>query len=448
MILRVRKKKRFILAMTGILAGILVFEGIVHILDQMYVGYDDNEWYRILWHNFYEDEGKIDNICLGSSHVYHDIDPMILDQLNGQYNFNLASHSLPLNGSYYLLKEAARTNELSHVYLELCYGCNYSDDCLLGYSLNWRNTDYMRPSLNKIAYGLAIGGPEQYINICLPFSRYRACLGDWDQIKYNVEAKNREEYGMYLFDQPYVDDNGKRIYGKKGNYKSTRQFNSWDKYLKCQILSGYSIGEKNREYLCRIIRFCREREIPITLFVSPIYDLQLISTKDYDDYVSAIKAFAAEYEVPFYDFNLAKEEYFLIQDDKYFSDAQHLNQYGAEKFTPFFYQVVSGEEEDNKKYFCDSYEERLRESKPAVYGIYAEPLNDGDKCTTLWVASNRDTEMEYRITLKPDGKKRRQIQDFQENKKFEIPVEEHGICTIAARVKEMPTKMQTMSIPY
>ena len=130
---------------------------------------------------------------------------------------------------------------------------------------------------------------------------------------------------------------------------------------------------------------------------------------DYDDYTTALRAFAEEQGVPFYDFNLAREEYLPIQDGKYFRDSGHLNQYGAEKFTPFFYQVVSGEEAENKKYFCDSYEERLRESAPAVYGIYVEKVEEGDRSRRLCVASNRDTGMEYRIILTPDGKRRRQI---------------------------------------
>lgn len=86
----------------------------------MYVRYSPTEaWYRILWQQFYVHEGEIENLYLGSSHVFCDLNPEILDQLTGKCNFNLSSPNQPLNGSYYLLREADKRNELSHVYLEV-----------------------------------------------------------------------------------------------------------------------------------------------------------------------------------------------------------------------------------------------------------------------------------------------------------------------------------------
>lgn len=98
------KRKPFFQYAAGLLAGVILFFGITQLLNRMYVEEDAQN--RILWHNFYEDCGKIDDLYLGSSHVYFDLDPQILDQLNGQYHFNLSSSSQPLDGSYYLLREA------------------------------------------------------------------------------------------------------------------------------------------------------------------------------------------------------------------------------------------------------------------------------------------------------------------------------------------------------
>lgn len=447
MILELQKKKRLFSAITSILAGILIFEGIVHLLNQMYV--EEGEWHRILWHHFYEDVGKIDNVYLGSSHVYCDLDPTILDQINGQYNFNLASPVQRLNGSYFLLREAGRKNELSHVYLELYYACNYDDTILLNYQWNWTNADCMKPSLNKAAYRFAIGGPEQYINIFLPFSRYRAYLGEWDQIKYNLEKKQQEEYAACQFTLEYEDGNGAESYERQGYLRSTRIYKDSQKfYPQMERLTDYSIGERNEKYCRDMIEYCKKEEIPITLFVSPIFDLQLISTEGYDDYNMAIRELAAEYDVPFYDFNLAKDAYLSIQDGKYFRDVGHLNQYGAQLFTPFFYEVVSREEEDNKEYFYNTYKERLGESKPSIYGLYVKTLNERKNSQVLQIAANREFGIEYRITLIPDGEKRKMIQDFKEKKEFQTPLEEHGVCIIVARLKDNPVEMQTMAIRY
>lgn len=443
---RIRKNMSRI---AGILAGLIVFITISHTLDEMYVDVDAMAWYRILWHYFYEDEGKIENLYLGSSHVYRDIDPSILDGLNGRYNFNLASNGQPLNGTYYLLREADRRNELQHVYLEMYYVCNFNDNSLNDYHRNWGNTDYMKASLNKAEYITTIGGVDQLVNILLPFTRYRAELGDWTYIKEQLALKAEENYRNYQYVVYKSDGSIKDNYEKQGYIRNTSIYDDSRKiFLQERILSGYSIGEKNEEYCRRIIEYCRDKGIPITLYVSPIYHLQLLSTLDYDDYIEKIRALAAEYEIPFYDFNLVREEYLAIQEGKFFFDEGHLNQDGGELFTPFFYQVVSGKEADNEKYFYKSYREKLEDLPPAIFGVYYTYLTEQEQKKTMWVASNRDFGMEYRIILTPEEGEQYTVQDFSENKEFQVPPDEKGVCTIVARVKGESDEVQTMEINY
>lgn len=389
------RRKKFIERTAGILAGLIIFTAVTHILDEMYVDVQGTVWYKILWHHYYEDEGKIDNLYLGSSHVFYDIDPVILDGLSGQYNFNLATPVQRLNGSYYLLREAGHKNELQHVYLEMYYGSNMNDSELSNAKRNWYNIDYMKPSVNKAAYILAVGGADRYVNILFPFTRYRAKLGDWGYIKSELKAKKREDYRDYR----YIDDG--IVYESQGFANSTRVYKNRKMLPQEHILSGYAWEERNKSYCRQIIEYCQKENIPITLFISPITDLKIISTVAYDDYSTEIRELASEYGVPFYDFNFVKEAYLPIQDEKYFMDADHLNQYGAELFTSFFYQVVSGDETDNEKYFYDSYEEKLEDFPPKIYGLYFKEAGDGEERTNMWIASNRDEGAEYRIILMP-----------------------------------------------
>lgn len=445
----------------GILAGIVIFIGITHFLDKVYVpcpvdSTNDDIWYCALWQQFYENEGKIDNLYLGSSHVYCDINPKILDQLTGKCNFNLASPIQPLNGSYYLLREADKKNKLSHVYLEMYYDCNQNDKRVSEYYRNWKNTDSMRWSFNKAAYMVSIGGAEQYINILFPYTRYRKYLGEWDFFKENYNENKKLDEDSIQWEMVRQDGNGQMVIQEKGFRASTRTFEDEDKYYHQNMIMGESsMGEQSEKYCRRIIEYCQKKEIPITLFVSPINDLQLISTQDYDEYIEEVRRLAAEYDCTFYDFNLVKEEYLPLQDSKKFRDAGHMNQDGAKLFTPFFYQVVSGKEPDNKKYFYNSYQEKLESLAPAVYGAYYsdpyEETAEGEKIRsrTVWVASNRNSGMEYRIILTPDEGEQYTVQDFVENKEFQISLEEHGICTIVARMKDFPDEVvQTMEIRY
>ena len=440
-----------------VLIVLMVFTGIAHALNYIYLNPDDSNLERIFWHNFYEDEGKIDNIYLGSSHVFCDLNPNILDDINGQYNFNMATPGQLLNGSYYILKEADRINELSNVYLELYYYYNVKDypgsvseRISHEYFRNWQNTDYMRMSLNRLQYMFAIADCEWYADIFLPFVRYRGKLdgGGQNYIKHVVEKKRDVNYINYKWYFDYSDGNGQFEYQKKGYQYCTRELPDETRLWKQnRILSDENpLGEKSEEYLRKIIGYCKEKNLPLTLFVAPIHELELLSTADYDHYVDQIKAIADECDVAFYDFNLVRDEYLPLQDNKYFMDnVGHLNAAGATMFTPFFYEVVSGNEEENIKYFYGSYAEKLQDTAPSVYGLYyrdlAEEAEGIGACRNMCVASNREADMEYRILLKPDDGEAYLVQDYNENREFIISQEEHGICTIMARSKDRPDEI-------
>lgn len=387
---------KYVNRITGVLGALLIFYMICSVLNYMYV--EDDGWGRIFWHDFYEDDGKIDNIYLGSSHAYCDLNPALLDKINGQYNFNMASGEQPLNGTYYLLKEADKNNSLSHVYLELYYWCsvknNFDSDSELintGYYHNFKNTDYMKLSINKIEYMLSIVGVGKYVDMLFPFSRYRVNLDNWDYIKQITGRKREESYIAYEQMSDWSE------HRKQGYYFTTRNLVNVERlYSQNRILGENPIGEESEKYLRKIISYCQKRDIPITLFVSPMDELKLISTENYDNYINQVSEIAEEYDIEFYDFNLAKEEYLPIHSEEYFFDFEHLNGAGGSIFTPFFSKVVSETLLENEKYFYDSYEDKLQSIAPAIYGLY---YGDSDGFRTYHVASNRENGMEYRITL-------------------------------------------------
>lgn len=452
---------RRIRKIAGGLIALALFTGIVCGLDYLYLAPRDQEWERVLWHHFYEDKGKIDNLYIGSSHVYLGINPYILDELNGQYNFNLASTAQPINGTYYLLREAERNNEIKHVYVDLFYNELVVNNFDSGSETidtemyrNWQNTDYMRWSINKLSYMLSISGPEKYTDIFLPFSRYRKYINDSYYIQTNIERKREEEYLAYEYHRDFDDGNGYDEYQIQGYHESTRKFLEIQRlYPQYRILGENPIGVKSEKYLRKIIEYCQKEDIPVTLFVIPMDNLQLISTEGYDNYVEQVNGIAAEYDVPFYDFNLAKEEYLPIQCGEYFRDVGHLNDTGAKIFTPFFSEVVSGDKTQNERYFYHSYAEKLQAEEPAIYGIYCRDVEATDEGSgqlrNMWIASNREDGMEYRIKLTPDEGEPQMVQDFDANKKFTVSMEGgHGICTITARMQDSREEVQTMEVWY
>lgn len=436
----------------GIAVGLFLFCEIAKGLNYIYV--PDSEWERIVMHHFYEDEGKIDNLFLGSSHLHNDIDPFLLDERNGQYNFNLATPAQLMNGTYYLLREADKKNHLSHVYIEMYYNYHVKDDdntepIITEPFRNWQVTDYMKFSYNKLAYMDSIADMEEYPGILLPFSRYRSELDNWDHIKATMAGKKGEEYINFKSSHYFEDGNGYEECREKGYRYSTRIYQDRNRlYEQGYILAQRSLAETSEYYLREVISYCQKKNIPVTLFVSPIYELQVISTEGYDDYTGQIREIADEYDVDFYDFNLAKDEYLPIQQTKYFMDVEHLNADGAALFTDFFWQVVSADETDNERYFYDSYIEKLESKEPELYGIY---YREDEQVKRMRIASNRETGMEYRIVLtptEPEGNVEYMVQDFGENKDFTVDGVEHGTCTITCRISGKSEPVQEVEIEY
>lgn len=254
-----RKNRRFhrvscIRSVAGILAAVLVFVGFAHVQNYMYVNSEDTWRERIIWHDFYENSGQIDRLYLGSSHVFYDLDPKILDQLNGQNNFNLASATQLLNGSYYLLREADRDNELQAVYLELYYFCTTKDNFRLnaegviteGYK-NWWNIDYMKPSANKLEYMLKITDSDEYISTFIPFCRYREKLNDGEYIRQVIEKKGAESYAAYEYYCGYEDGSWYDEYQEKGYIKSTRKMTDSDmSFMQTRVLDENAMGSETQ----------------------------------------------------------------------------------------------------------------------------------------------------------------------------------------------------------
>lgn len=445
-------KAHYVARIAGILAAFLIFIGIVHVLNYLYVDTNGTLGYRIVWHQFYEARGKIDNIYLGSSHVFQDINPMLLDELNGQYNFDLSTPEQVLNGSYFLLKEADRTNALSNVYLELFVVGSGTDEPIENqyfYARNWGNTDYMEISPIKFEYAFSIAGPDKYTDIFLPFSRYRDKLDDWDYIKQVTEAKQSDDYLSYRQhlggDDEYNERQGPGYVYSTFVFKDSQRRGAYSK------MPENAMGEKSEQYLRKIIRYCQDRDIGITLFVSPLDGLALTSVENYDNRVKYIRRIAEEYDIPFYDFNLAKEEYLSINQREYFSDSAHLNHEGADVFTTFFHEVVSASASENAEKFYDTYAEKQKNSAPAVYGIIrmnTEFVQGEDTYIGYQTASNKDSGIEYRIILSPDEGEQYMVQDFTENKDFSIRAGEHGICTVVSRITDTPDEVQTLEIDY
>lgn len=439
---------------------------VINQLNYIYVTYDS--WTRILFHSYYEQK-NIDNLFLGSSHVFCDVNPYILDEINGENNFILGTGAQRMDDTYYLLEDAiSRYDGIHNVYIE----CS---PWILNASEIWDKTDHslklvdwiddpnssirawqiayeMRPSVSwfKILFNSA--DQEHVIETLFPFVRYRQNLFNIDKIIQNITEKQSEYYKNYTYHQDY-SSNGRDGYIEhwdKGFYFTYNIVNE-EKYLaEFSQIQDYGISDKSERYLRKAIELCKNKKINIKLFISPVSDLTIQATNDYDSFTKEIYELADEYNLELYDFNLIKKDVLDIKKHSLFKDGDHLNGEGAKLFTTVLWSVLQSNQQGNENLFYDTYIETLNHAAPELYGVYfknedliyelsnEKPIYAKRKYI---VASSRG-DMLYKISRNiknEDGTttKIEVIQDYDTNNTFTVPTDEHGEITIDYKYQEL-----------
>lgn len=368
----------------------VVTASIVEGMNYLYVD-DTDEFARYMLHELYEEDDNIDRLYLGSSHVFCGIDPLTLDDINGENNFNLSTGTQQLITSYYLLKEADKKHEIDRVYLDLYYNCtvaglgNFHDYQSIPYS--WIVLHQMRPSINRLSYMLNLSSPEYYYLTFLAFTRYKEKLFDLDYVSTVVNAKQSEIWKNYEYrhvsrvdDREYVMQNGEKGFRI---YHGTPEYGGFYRTDREAPLGDNPITPESLEYLQKIVEYCKEHEIALTWIGCPISDYQLVRNGAYDNFVRQVSELAKEYDVSYYDFNLCRREYLDLSQKEYWADMGHLNTKGAEIFTQFLGNFLLAEESAENTYkecFYSSYEEKIRDSREEIYGLEITKSQEYERC--------------------------------------------------------------------
>ena len=452
--------KKNVKIIIGIIAGIILFLAGCRFLNMLFV--QDDMWEKILFHSYYTRDKSIDNVFVGSSHVLCDVEPFMLDEINGEYNFNLSCPQQRMDTSYYLLREAAEDNRLKHVYIECYYLCmtdheiwdrasgNYKVSDYIGdpdhFAAAWLISDEMKPSLNSLAIRMHASDKDHMLENIFPFVRYREKLFDWEYMSNRLSVSMSKEEPEYFLHLDYEEPDGTpwvQEYREKGDLYSTGRNLDCEKiFPKDRDLTKYGMGKQSKAYLKKAIEYCLDKNIPVTLFVSPIMDFQLLSTGDYDNYVRELRTVADEYGVPCYDFNLIKRDRLDIKHGEYYMDPEHLNTTGSELYTKVLWEVLSRTPKENEDSFYDSYADYLADGEPEILGIYYRFTDPSDKrnedgspvyeSREFTVASNRN-DMRYRIVdlLKDDdGNEVEEVLEEDCSGTFVLPSDRHGTVKI------------------
>lgn len=412
-----------------------------------YILVDDTASYtRITFHEMYGQD-NIDILFAGSSHCYRSFVPEILDRNLGANTFNAGTSNQKMDGSCMVIKEAAKYHDVKRVYLELFYNAAYGkyktrDQMTETYIIS----DYMKPSWQKIKYLLKASSKQHYFNSFLPARRHWTNFFDPDLVKDLILKKQSEAYKNYAYD--YVTFEKEQYVGKGyvANQESVKDWNffsgkGWKK-IKPEKFTDDWYGS-----LDEIMDFCEQKNIALTFIVTPMTDFLLSSLRNYDDYIETVRKIADAREIEFYDFNLCKEDYFPSVSEL-FKDPDHLNSAGAERFSQLFADFVNGKISE-KDLFYPSYAEKLKHQTPAVFGIsYHNKEESGQTVRKCRIVSNRDSGLEYEIVLAPKNGSPHTLQEFSENRRFQISPDESGVCTISYRPAGSAGEAKKIRVDY
>ncbi len=284
------------------------------------------------WNNYYTTQGfykqpknTIETIILGPSTLITGLTPMEMYQEYGICAYNLATEQQSMLASYYWLKEADRLHgdTLKTVILEASALRSFTND-----TLSHKSLDTMRLSANKFqaVYEYCekdIGNTLSYLFPVVAYHNRWSSLEAIDFNKYSVDP-NSGTRGFGFETETY---SGRVSY--KNVIVKDIVFDEDANYVK--------LRDDSLEYAQRIIDFCNEKGLKLILVKTP--------TNNWNDSLhKTVSKFADDRELTFLDFNYSPlyEElgYIHAFDSK---DSNHMNYYGATKFTKWMSKYLIDE---------------------------------------------------------------------------------------------------------
>ncbi len=339
--------KRFLQIAALVVGACFIYAGF-----DFFISDDTGAQSRITIHDFYE-EDDVDYLFLGPSHSAHMVDAGYLSELTGKNCYNLATTAQYFLNTYYLLEDALEHQKVNNVWVELSFSrfkraipVDTATYLITDYLPSWKT----RAKMILGAYGL---DTTKYIN---SFFRLRRnldplALPEPDSLQEIVKGKRKTKYKEYKGSSSYLG---------KGQWRSNVTWGYDDSiafYINTSTSDSFEVGsipDKAIEYYRKIIELCKKKNVPLTLFVSPYTETYLSLFKDYEDVEAVAMQIAEEYDVPFLDMNLTKEEYLSLHNDDFYN-LDHLKSDAGKKVMEFINMYLN---DPTKDYFYSSLDEK------------------------------------------------------------------------------------------
>lgn len=365
---------------------------------------------RVIIHTMNDKDENYDTIVLGASHGRSAINPYKLDEKIGGNSLNVSMPDETIKDSYYLLKEAERTNNVKTVILDIDYQYWY------GLKTNNFASAFIYDQLSLSPVKV------QYFIDNLLDEDFRVALTRWAGYTYllkneknNLKTKLSKDYFDYNIDCVDNRDGGGPYVGKGFFYRNKLSENDGFGEFKAISFDADGVNKDTVEMFKKIVKYCKDKNIRLVCVTSPITP-SMLTCSEYESVNKYFTLLCEQQDVEYYDFNYIKENVLDVEDDDFVDYEGHMvgelaNKYSLvlgdviNKTQGYYGEDVSAIESVVADSFYSSYDDMSKTMNYVQLTDFEyEPikLDDGRyaiKINTI-IDSRKNVNPECRVTIK------------------------------------------------
>lgn len=267
-------------------------------------------------------------VFLGSSHIYANVNPTIIDEILNVNSYDAAYANMKMSQAYYLLKEVLRHDDVDMVAVEM-----YSlfNPIHLNTQKKARISTDMEWSKNKWEYLTRVFGWPYIVDHYIPLLRCHNNYSNPTTISENLAAFGEQ---IPLPDGYYHGFEYKETEMSQELFMKNLHTPTVNKEYYTLSARKYKNYDEELGYLCKIIELCQDSGIEVILLKTPVISY-FGSIEQYAQYYTSVsEETATQYGINTIDYNYLSNA--LGLDYTYFRDIGHLNKKGAAKLSAHF----------------------------------------------------------------------------------------------------------------
>lgn len=288
------------------------------------------EWYKLNIPVFRtEEEESIDVVLIGGSSVYEGWNPLQAFEDHGIVSYNYSAASMPAATCIFAIRDVLETQTPSLILVDIRKFCSIHWDTTI--SGNLRNTmDAQDINLRRSA-AIEYYRDLNDLSIKDALSEHLDIIYYHDNLRILANELNWESCDNRL-EQEFAD-----MYYENGFYPGVEHIFMEEYGVDHPVTEEADISKKIEKCYRDLLKFCTEKEVPLLLVASPFAMTEADAAE-----INSFERIAREYQVPFLNTNKFYKEMGLdFHTD--FVDTQHLNIFGARKYTNFLGSYLTRE---------------------------------------------------------------------------------------------------------